>query len=62
MSQSAPRPRLQLGQHVRRETDPGGSQEGLVVGLVFTPMEEALVRWPNADGTFEPVELLVSLG
>jgi hypothetical protein len=33
MSETAPRAPLQLGQDVRRETDPGSAQEGLVVGL-----------------------------
>jgi hypothetical protein len=60
MSETAPPPPLQLGQHVRRETDPGSARDGLVVGLVFIPVEEALVRWSNADETFEPVEGLVT--
>jgi hypothetical protein len=60
MSETAPRPPLQLGQHVRRESDTGSAREGVVVGLVFIPAEEALVRWSNADETFEPVEGLVT--
>jgi hypothetical protein len=61
MSTAAPRLALQIGQTVRRRTDPEGAVVGVVVGLVLLEPSQALVRWPGAGSTFEPEDSLVEV-
>jgi hypothetical protein len=47
-----------VGQIVRLRTDPA---RGLIVGLVFLPLELALVRWQNRAPTFEVLKDIVAV-
>jgi len=60
MSTAAPHLQLQIGQQVRRRSDPHGAV-GLVVGLLLMEPCQALVRWSGAGSTFEPEDSLVEV-
>jgi hypothetical protein len=55
MDSPAPVP-LQPGQLVYRRGRPKAI--GIVIGVILTPLELALVRWSASDSTIEPVEVL----
>jgi hypothetical protein len=55
------RPRLLLGQLVRRQSGDPESLIGIVVGILLIPYELAVVRWTPTDTTIEPVETLVEV-
>jgi hypothetical protein len=50
---------LQPGQFVRRRSDP--DPIGIVVGVLLTPLELALVRWGPRETTVEPMDVLVEV-
>ena len=54
------RPPLQPGQFVRRGGDLG-AVIGIVVGILLTSFERALVRWDPKNSTIEPMEALVEV-
>ena len=58
MFSTAPRPSFSLGQIVRLRIDPA---RGLIVGLLFLPLERALVRWQDRAATFEILEDLIAV-
>jgi hypothetical protein len=49
---------LELGQPVNLRTEPGG-RIGYIVGIMLVPPHEALVRWRDAEVTFETLDDLV---
>jgi hypothetical protein len=59
MATPPPTPPLQPGQLVRRRYEP--SLIGVVVGVILTPLQLALVRWGPDDTTIEPLEALVEV-
>jgi hypothetical protein len=62
METAAPLIHVELGQLVRRRTDPVDTpMVGRVCGLVFGDRDLALVRWQNAPSTFEPEDTLVEI-
>jgi hypothetical protein len=61
MGTAVPRLALQIGQTVRRRTDPETAAVGVVVGLVLLEPSQALVRWPGVGSTFEPEDSLVEV-
>jgi hypothetical protein len=58
MFSTAPRPPVDLGQPVWRRRDPT-TAIGYVVGLLFLPSQQALVRWQDGTATFEAPKDLV---
>jgi hypothetical protein len=56
MNTPPPAPPLQPGQLVRRDHE--RRPIGIVVGVILTPLQLALVRWGPGDTTIEPVEVL----
>jgi hypothetical protein len=61
MSTTASSAQLQLGQLVRRRTEPSDGRVGFVAGVVFVAPTLALVRWPGAGSSFEPEDSLVEV-
>jgi len=49
---------LQPGQYVRRRDD-HKSLVGMVMAVLLTPLEVALVRWSSEDTTLEPLDALI---
>jgi hypothetical protein len=60
MFSTAPRLPLDLGQPVRHRRD-ATKAIGYVVGLVFRPSGQALVRWQDGTATFEAPKDLVKV-
>ncbi len=53
---------LQPGQFVRRlDDDNYPFLVGIVVGILLTPLEVALVRWSPTDTTLEPLDAVVEV-
>jgi hypothetical protein len=62
MATAAPFLPLQIGQLVRRRTDPEDTPVvGVVGGLLFLDRDLVLVRWQGASSTFEPENTLVEV-
>jgi hypothetical protein len=51
---------IDLGQTVRRRTDPS-NRLGCVVAVTLSATPSALVRWRGADATFEPLDDLIEV-
>ena len=49
-----------LGQLVHHHSDPT-KRLGMIVGLIFRPAAEVLVRWRRGEPTFEVLEDLITL-
>lgn len=61
MSTAVPSLPLQLGQFVRRRSEPAGTA-GFVAGLLFVEPTLVLVRWDDGGGSsFEPEDTLVEI-
>jgi hypothetical protein len=58
MPSTAPRLPLDLGHSVHRRSDPTNTV-GTIVGLLFRPSDQALVRWPNGGLTLEVLADLI---
>jgi hypothetical protein len=58
MSQSELPREVVLGQPVRRRLD-SAPRRGQIVAVMMTAPYEALVRWPDARPTFEPLDNLI---
>jgi hypothetical protein len=58
METPSPAP-LHKGQFVYRRDRP--TVIGIVLGVIMTPLELALVRWNATDTTIEPVEVLEAI-
>jgi hypothetical protein len=62
MATAAPFLPLQIGQLVRRRTDPEDTLVvGVVGGLLFLDRDLVLVRWRGGPSTFEPENTLVEV-
>ena len=62
MESVAPLIHVDLGQLVRRRTDPKDTPRvGRVFGLVFGARDLALVRWQGTPPTFEPEDTLIEI-
>jgi hypothetical protein len=57
----APGLSLRLGQVVRRGTDLTDAVLGVVIGVLFVPADQAIVRWCNKATSFESVDALVEV-
>jgi hypothetical protein len=60
MTSPPSRPPLQPGQFVVNRGDRRCSV-GVVVGVLLTPFELALVRWSATESTVEPLDMLVEV-
>jgi hypothetical protein len=60
MSTAVPSLPLQLGQLVRRRSEPAGTA-GFVAGLLFVEPTLVLVRWDDGGSSFEPEDTLVEI-
>jgi hypothetical protein len=52
---------FEISYPVRRRADPPDAPLGFIVGVVFVNPHLALVRWPEAEPSFEPLNTLVAV-
>ena len=50
-----------LGQLVHHHSDPT-KRVGTIIGVLFRPADEALVRWRGGEATFEVLDDLIKVG
>jgi hypothetical protein len=53
--------RVDLGQSVRRRGASAAERTGCIVGVLLVPPYSVLVRWRDAEATFEALENLISI-
>jgi hypothetical protein len=61
MPSTAPPVSPSLGQLVHHHSDPT-KRVGTIIGVLFLPADEALVRWRGGETTFEVLDDLIKVG